>query len=85
MVVAALDSNYEAFVIYIAIFNISFDSNTQLYYLKNIEIAYLKIDKISIKVSCKYTNFLVIFLLKLVIKSFKYMSINNHIIKLVND
>ena len=42
-------------------------------------------DKALTKVFNKYTNFVNIFLPKLVIKFSKYISINNHAIKLVNN
>lgn len=45
-------------------------------------MAFLKVDKITIKVSCIYANFINVFNLKLVIKLSKY---TNYAIKLVNN
>ena len=53
--------------------------------LKKASIAHLKVDKALIQVFSKYADFIDIFLLKLVAKLLKYIKINNHIIKLVNN
>ena len=47
---------------------------------KRVQIVYLKADKIFIN---KCTDFTDVFLSKLAIELFKYIKINNHIIKLV--
>ena len=51
---------------------------------KRIQIAYLKIDKTSTKVSSKYVDFANVFLSKLAIELLKYTGINNYAIKLVD-
>lgn len=48
-------------------------------------MAYLKADKASTKISCKYINFENIFLLKLIMELLDHTSINNYVIELVND
>ena len=48
-------------------------------------MAYLKADKASTKVLSKYADFINILLLKLTKKLFKYIKINDHAIKLVNN
>lgn len=51
----AFDLDYKAFIIYIAVFNIS--SNSDIYLSTTDQIAYLKANKVFIKVISKYTNF----------------------------
>ena len=46
---------------------------------------HLKVDKALIKVFSKYINFVKVFLLKLALKLLKYIRINNHAIKLVDN
>ena len=53
--------------------------------LKKAQIAYLKADEALTKVLNKYADFIDVFLPKLVVKLPKYMKINNHAIKLVDD
>ena len=53
--------------------------------LKKAQIAHLKTNKAFIKVLNKYANFANVFLPKLVTELPKYMRINNHAIKLVDD
>lgn len=53
--------------------------------MKKVQIDYLKVDKVSIKVSSKYTNFVDVFLPKLVIKLLKYTSNTNYVIELIDD
>lgn len=78
-----LDPDYKAFVIYVVVLNISPDN--KIYPLKEIQIAYLKVDKALTKVSNKYIEFVDIFLLKLAIKLHEYLKINKYIIKLINN
>ena len=49
------------------------------------QIAHLKVDKALTKVFIKYANFADVFLPKLAAKLPKYMKINNHAFKLVDD
>ncbi len=82
---AVLNLDYEVFVIYIAALNISSDTGDKMHLLWKAQIVYLKADKASIKVFCKYIDFINIFLSKLVMKLSKYTSINHHAIELVDD
>ncbi len=52
---------------------------------KRTQIAYVKVDEAPIEVPSKYTDFADIFSSKLFVKLPKYMGINNHAIKLVDD
>ena len=79
--IIALDLEYETFVIYIAI--LSVDLGDKMHPSKRAQIIYLKVDKVSNKVSSKYANFANIFLLKSVIKLSKYTDINNYVIELI--
>ena len=72
-------------VIYIAIFNISFDIGDKIHLLKMVQITYLKANKALIEVFCNYTDFAEVFLSKLVIKLPKHLKINNYAIELVDD
>ena len=56
-----------------------------MYPLKKAQIAYLKIDKGPTNIPSKYAHFVHVFLPKLAIELLKYTSINNHIIKLVDN
>ena len=56
-----------------------------MYPSKNAQIAYLKADKDLTEVSSKYTDYVDVFLSKLVIEHPKYTNINNQAIELVND
>ena len=56
-----------------------------MHLLKKTQIVYLKVDKASIKIPSKYTDFADVFLSKLAIELLKYIEINNYAIKLVDD
>lgn len=84
-VVVALDLDYEAFVVYVATLNISFDVDDKVYSSKKAQIAHLKVDESCIKFLSKYANFTDIFLSKLARKLSKYININDYAIELVND
>ena len=56
-----------------------------MHLLKRAQIAHLKVDEVSSKVPSKYTNFINVFLSKLVIKLPEHMEINNYVIELVDD
>ncbi len=68
-VVIPLNLDYKAFVVYIVILNISFD--TKIYLSKKVQIAYLKVDEVYTKTSSKYANFVDVFSPKLAIEFFK--------------
>lgn len=55
--IATLDLEYEAFVLYVATFNISLNINDKMHLPRKIQIAYLKVDETPIKIFSKYTNF----------------------------
>ena len=56
-----------------------------MYPLKKAQIAYLKADKASTKVSSKYADFANVFLPKLTAKFLKHIKINDYAIELVDD
>ena len=74
---------YKTFVIYVATFNVDLDNEVHL--SKKAQIAHLKVNKASTKVSSKYADFADIFLSKLVASLFEHTKINNYIIKLRDD
>ena len=74
---------YKAFVIHIVTLNI--DSSDEMHPLNMAQIAHLKVNKVSTKVSSKYTDFTDVFLPKLVIKLLEYIKINDYAIKLVDN
>ena len=80
---AALDPEYEALVVYVAA--LSVDSSDEVHPSKKAQIALLKVDKASSKVPSKYANFTDVFSPKLATELPKYMRINDHAIKLVDD
>ena len=63
---AALDSEHEAFIVHIAI--LSINSGDEVYPLNKAQIAHLKADKVLIKVSSKYADFVNIFSSKLTVR-----------------
>lgn len=84
-VTATFDSNYKAFVIHVTALNISYDINNKVHPSQKLQIAYLKADEILIEVPSKYDDFTDTFLSKLAIELLKHISINNDIIKLMDD
>ena len=80
---AALDPEYETFVIHIATFSVG--SVDEMYPSKKDQIAYLKVDEISPKVLSKYSHFTDVFLPKLAIELTEYTRIDNHAIELVDN
>ncbi len=84
-IVIAYNPKHEAFVIYIAVFNISFDSDNKVHPSKKAQITHLKADEAPTKVPSKYADFADVFSPRLTAKLSKYMSINNHAIELVDD
>ncbi len=81
--VAALDSEYKAFVVYIVAFNIN--SGNEIHLLKRAQITHLKMDKAPTKVLSKYADFTDVFSPKLAIELPKHIKINNHAIELVDN
>ncbi len=82
-ITAALDSEYKALIVYVAVFNIN--PVNEEYPSKKAQIAHLEADEASIKVFSKYMYFINIFSLKLAVKLPKYTRINNHTIEFVDD
>ncbi len=81
-VVAALDPEYKAFVVYIVALNINLDD--KVYPLRRAQIVYLKVET-STKVLSEYNDFADIFLPKLIVKLLKNTKINDYTIELVDD
>ncbi len=81
----ALDPDHETFIVHVTALNIGFDISDKVCFLQRAQIAYLKVDEIFIKISSKYTDFADVFSLKLAIKLSKYMGINDHNIKFVDN
>ena len=81
--IIALDLEYKAFIIHIAILNI--DLSDEMDPLEKAQIAYLKVNEALTKVFSKYIDFVDVFLPKLAVKLLKHLKINNYAIKLVND
>ncbi len=82
-ITAALDPEYEIFVVHVA--TLIVDSNDKVHLSKKAQIAHLKADETRTKVFSEYIDFTNIFSLKLVAKLSKYMRINDHAIELVDD
>ena len=74
---------YKVFVIQIVALSINLDN--EMHPLRKAQIAYQKMDEASIEVLSKYVNFANVFLLKLAVELLKYIRINNHTIKLIDD
>ena len=80
---AALDPEDEVFVIHIAALRVNLGD--KVHPSKRAQIAYLKTDKASNKVSSEYADFVDVFFLKLATELPKKMGINDYTIKLIND
>ena len=80
---ATLDPKYKVFIVHIAA--LSVNSDNEIHPSKKVQIAYLKVDEASIKVSTKYADFADIFSPKLAAKLHKYMKINDYTIELVDN
>ncbi len=81
--VAALDPEHEAFVVHITV--LSVDSDNKVHPSKGAQIAHLKANKATTKVSSKYADFADVFSPKLAAELLEHIGINNHAIKLVDD
>ncbi len=80
---AALDPEYEAFVVHVA--TLSIDSGDELHPSRRTQIAHLKADEASTKIPSKYADFTDIFSPKLAAELPEHTGINNHAIELVDD
>ena len=81
--IAAFNSKYEIFVVYVAALRINLGN--KMHPSKKAQIAHLKVDKVLFKMLSKYANFADVFLPKLAAKILKYIEINNYAIKLADD
>ena len=79
----ALNPEYKAFVVHVAI--LSIDLGDKVHPSKKAQIAYLKVDQAIAKVLSKYADFANVFFPKLAVELPKYTRINDHAIKLVDD
>ncbi len=61
------------------------DSDDKMHPSRKAQTAHLKVDKASIKVFCKYTDFADVFLPKLAVKLPEHTRIKNYAIELVDD
>ncbi len=82
-VVAALDPEYEAFIVYVAA--LSVDSVDEVHPSRKAQIAHLKADEALTKISSKYADFADVFLPKLAAKLPEHTGINDYAIELVDD
>lgn len=81
---ATFNPNHKAFIVYVAALNIC--PNGEIYPSKRAHIAHLKADKASTKVSSKYVDFdKNDFFTKFGLELSDHISINNHVIKLVDN
>lgn len=72
-------------MLYIAAFNISFDSGDNVHPLRKAHIAHLKVDEAFTEVFSKYVDFANIFSLQLAAKFSEHIGINNYTIKVVDN
>lgn len=84
-IIATLDLDHQVLIVYITTFNIYSNTNKDVHLSKKAQLAYLKTVVAFIKVFKKYTDFAEIFSLNLDIKLFKYISIYNYTINLVDN
>ena len=82
-VAVALDLEYEPFVVYVV--GLSVNADHKVYLLRKAQIAYLKADKTFTKIPSKYADFVDVFSPKSVVELPKYIRINDHAIKLVDN
>lgn len=74
---------YMVFMVYIAAFNIN--SGNKIYLSKKVEIIHQTANKVTIKVTRKYIDFIYIFSIKFAIKLLKYTEIKYYTIELINN
>lgn len=84
LIIAILNPDYKAFVVYIVAFNINFEDN-KVHTSRRAQITYLKVDKTLIKVTSKYVDFVNVISLNLAVELSEHISINNYAIELVNN
>ncbi len=82
-IVAVLDPEYEAFVVYVAALNV--DSGNEMHPSKKAQIAHLKVDETPSEMLGKYVDFADVFSPKLVAELPEHIGINDHTTKLVDD
>ncbi len=80
---AALDPEYEAFVVHVAALCV--DSGNELHLSRRAQIAHLKADEAPTEVPSEYTDFADVFSPKLVVELPEHTGINDYAIKLVDD
>ncbi len=80
---AALDLEYEAFVVYIAA--LSVDLGNKMHPSRRAQIAHLKADEAPTEVPSKYADFVDVFLPKLAVELPEHTGNNDHAIELVDD
>ncbi len=81
--VAALDLEYETFIIHIA--TLSVDSGDEVHPSRRTQIAHLKADEVFSKLSSEYANFADTFSPKLAVELLEHTGINDHAIELVDN
>ncbi len=81
--VVAFDSEYQVFVVHIALLGVN--SGNEVQPLRRAQIAHLKAEKTSSKVPREYVNFADVFSQKLATEILEYIGINNYAIELVNN
>ncbi len=81
--VAALDPEYEAFVVHVAAFSV--DSGDEVHPSRRAQIAHLKVDEALTKVPSEYANFVDVFSPKLAVELPEHTGINDYAIELVDD
>lgn len=81
--IVALDLKHKIFIVYIVVLNI--DSSDEMHSLKRAEIAYMKANEASTKVSGKHVDIIEFFFPKLVVELHEHPKINNYIIKFLYD
>ena len=82
-IIAAFDSEHKTFVLYVAALSVNLSD--KVHPSKKAQIAHLKANEASTKVSSKYADFADVFLPKLAAKLPKHMKINNYAIGLIDD
>ncbi len=82
-VAAALDLEYETFVVYIAV--LSVDSDDEVHPSRRAQIAHIKADEAPTEVPSEYADFTDVFSPKLAAELLEHNGINDHAIELVDD
>ncbi len=82
---AALDPEYEAFVVHVAALNISSDTGGEVHPSRRAQIAHLKADEAPTEVPSEYADFADVFSPKLAAELPEHTGINDHAIELVDN